>query len=48
MVEAGGIPEERLLADARQGDQAAFELLLERTAVHACLVRRKGFEPPTF
>jgi hypothetical protein len=30
MVEAGGMSEERLLADARRGDQAAFELLVAR------------------
>jgi RNA polymerase sigma-70 factor (TIGR02960 family) len=30
MVEAGGVPEERLLADARRGDEAAFELLVAR------------------
>jgi RNA polymerase sigma-70 factor (TIGR02960 family) len=30
MVEAGGVSEERLLADARRGDEAAFELLVER------------------
>jgi RNA polymerase sigma-70 factor (TIGR02960 family) len=30
MVEAGGMSEERLLADARRGDEAAFELLVER------------------
>jgi RNA polymerase sigma-70 factor (TIGR02960 family) len=30
MVEVGGTSEERLLADARQGDEAAFELLVER------------------
>ncbi|MFK4043265.1 sigma-70 family RNA polymerase sigma factor [Nonomuraea wenchangensis] len=30
MVEAGGVSEERLLADAQRGDQAAFELLVER------------------
>ncbi|HET6920102.1 MAG TPA: RNA polymerase subunit sigma-70 [Jiangellaceae bacterium] len=30
MVEAGDVTEERLLADARRGDEAAFELLVER------------------
>jgi RNA polymerase sigma-70 factor (TIGR02960 family) len=30
MVEAGGVSEEQLLADARRGDEAAFELLVER------------------
>jgi RNA polymerase sigma-70 factor (TIGR02960 family) len=30
MVEVGGTSEERLLADARRGDEAAFELLVER------------------
>jgi RNA polymerase sigma-70 factor (TIGR02960 family) len=30
MVEAGGVSEERLLADARRGDEAAFELLVAR------------------
>jgi RNA polymerase sigma-70 factor (TIGR02960 family) len=30
MVEAGGASEERLLADARRGDEAAFELLVAR------------------
>jgi DNA-directed RNA polymerase specialized sigma24 family protein len=30
MVEAGGMSEELLLADARRGDQAAFELLVAR------------------
>jgi RNA polymerase sigma-70 factor (TIGR02960 family) len=30
MVEAGGVSEERLLADARRGDEAAFELLVGR------------------
>jgi RNA polymerase sigma-70 factor (TIGR02960 family) len=31
MVEAGGASEARLLADARRGDEAAFELLVERS-----------------
>lgn len=30
MVAAGGVSEEQLLADARRGDEAAFELLVER------------------
>jgi RNA polymerase sigma-70 factor (TIGR02960 family) len=30
MAEAGGVSEEQLLADARRGDEAAFELLVER------------------
>lgn len=30
MVEAGGVSEEQLLAEARRDDEAAFELLVER------------------
>ncbi len=30
MDEAGGVCEQQLLADARRGDEAAFELLVER------------------
>jgi DNA-directed RNA polymerase specialized sigma24 family protein len=37
MVEAGGVSETRLLANARRGDGAAFELLVERHRRELCV-----------
>ena len=42
MVEAGDVSEERLLADARRGDEAAFELLVQRRELYAHCYRMLG------
>jgi RNA polymerase sigma-70 factor (TIGR02960 family) len=42
MVEAGDASEERLLADARRGDEAAFELLVQRRELYAHCYRMLG------